>query len=77
MIAGRLSIQDEVPAAAGSRRASSTPSQAYDERPAVARGSFTAAAAAAPPAAPAARSLNMERVVAANPSAAESAGGCH
>ncbi|BDA42164.1 Centrosomal protein of 104 kDa [Coccomyxa sp. Obi] len=69
---GRLSIQDEVPGAvASSRRASSTPSQAYDERPAVARGSYTAAAAAPPAAAPAARALNMERASAA---AADSAG---
>ena len=74
--AGRLSTQDEVPGAnalGSSRRASSTPSQAYDERPAVARGSYTAAAAA-PPAAPAARALNMEPAMAASTAAADSAG---
>ena len=75
--AGRRSTQDEgFSGPASSRRASSTPSQAYDERPAVARGSYAAAAteaAAAPVPAPAARALNMDRALAASP-APESAG---
>ncbi|KAK9901713.1 hypothetical protein WJX75_009833 [Coccomyxa subellipsoidea] len=74
---GRRSTQDEsFSGPASSRRASSTPSQAYDERPAVARGSYAAAvteAAAAPVPAPAARTLNMDRAPATSP-APEAAG---
>ncbi|EIE20654.1 hypothetical protein COCSUDRAFT_30401 [Coccomyxa subellipsoidea C-169] len=72
----RRSTQDEGPGyAASSRRASSTPSQAYDERPAVARGSYSAATAevAAPALAPAARALDMDRALVSS-SAPDSAG---
>lgn len=57
--AGRRSTQDD-------RRVSGTPSQAYDERPAVARGSYFADAPPEPVLSVPSRAVNLDRALAAS-----------